>query len=162
MIELQFSYQHDAGSWVIAWGTQGLWSHVDARKRDGTLQGARSDAVGGKPPGVQLRPAGYAHWTRVGVLRLEVQEEQEAAFWSFWDAQLGKPYDMVDILDIALDEPRDWRKDDAWICSEGIQVSLEVGAVFKPALVSESLISPNALYYACSCVGFELTEKAGF
>lgn len=156
LIQLQFSRQYDFTSGAIAWFTQGKFSHVDARLKDGTLTGARSDVVGIIPSGVRNRPAGYAHWKYVTWLSLPVTLEQEKAFYDFNASQIGKPYDTDDILGIAVGgRDRDWRADDSWICSELQTVALEMAGVFKEALVSASKISPDALFFACSVIGFQ-------
>ena len=159
-IRLQFSRQYDVESAVIAWGTQGKFSHVDAVLSDDSLTGARSDVVvtatATYDAGVQNRCANYAHWKYVTQLCVAVPKAQQMAFYDFVQSQIGKPYDSADIWDIVVGgRERDWRADDSWICSELATVALERALVFKPALVSASKISPDALYFACSIAGFQ-------
>ena len=155
LIRLQFSRQYDWSSGDIAWFTQGRFSHVDALLPNGTLTGARSDRIQGIPPGVRNRPAGYAKWKYVSVMTMGVTRDQERAFYDFIASQVGKPYDGWDIWTIATGgRDRDWRADDAWICSELVTVAIEIALVFKEARVSASKIAPNPLYFACSVCGF--------
>jgi uncharacterized protein YycO len=155
LIQLQFSRQYDVTSGLIAWFTQGKYSHVDALLKDGTLTGARSDVVGNIPAGVRNRPAGYAHWKYVTVVALPVTLAQEKSFYDFNASQIGKPYDTSDIWSIATGaRDRDWRADDSWICSELQTVALEIANVFQEPRVSASKVAPDPLYLACSVVGF--------
>jgi len=82
------------------------------------LLGARSDAIGGKPPGVQVRPWDYGKktWIRQVVMELEATPEQAASFYSYAREQLYKPYDKLAILAFFTD--RDWRDEEAWFCDE--------------------------------------------
>lgn len=83
----------------------------------GSLLGARSDAVGGKLAGVQIRPAGYAEpWVRRHVFELKSTLKQEVLFYDFLELQLNKPYDSLAI--VAFLTQRDWRDDSAWFCDE--------------------------------------------
>jgi hypothetical protein len=89
------------------------------------LLGARSDSIGGKPPGVQIRPWDYnkASWVRQVVMTLEATPAQESVFYAFARAQLGKPYDKLAIL--AFLTARNWRDDDAWFCDELLLAATE-------------------------------------
>ena len=154
-IQLQFSRQYDWQSGLIAWFTQGKFSHVDAVLSDGTLTGARSDWIGNKPAGVQNRPAHYAKWKYVSVVTLAVPEQQQWKFYDFLDSQLGKPYDKSAIWGIATGgRERDWRADDSWICSELITVALEIANIIPITHVSASKIAPDPLFFGLSIAGF--------
>ena len=133
MITLQFSRVGGPETWAIAAFERGWCSHVDAVLPDGSLLGARCDAIGGQPPGVRIRPAGYEAWTRVEIVHLPATAEVEAAFWSFLHDQVGTPYDELAIAGFAFD--RDWRNPAAWFCSELIARALEVSR-WLPALLS--------------------------
>jgi hypothetical protein len=54
MIRLQFVLGTGLSSQAIAWFSAGHFSHVDAVLPDNRLLGARSDVVGGKPPGYRF------------------------------------------------------------------------------------------------------------
>ena len=82
------------------------------------LLGARSDSIGGKPPGVQIRPWDYGKstWIRQVYMELEATPAQEAAFFAYARSQIGKPYDKLAI--VAFFIARNWRDEDAWFCDE--------------------------------------------
>ncbi len=102
MVRLQFVCGDDLSSDVIAWFSAGHFSHVDALLDDGRLLGARSDFVGGKPAGVQIRPADYSKWSRRVIFTLPATPQQEAAYLNFLYGQIGKPYDKTANMGIRL------------------------------------------------------------
>lgn len=130
-IRFQFSRQADLASDAIAWFTQGTFSHVDAVLPSGELLGARSDHIGGKPSGVQIRPHDYAKWAQKVTFEVPVSEQQKIDFWNFLYHQIGKPYDTKAIWGFVLG--RYWREDDSWICSE-LQASASEHAKITPKL----------------------------
>lgn len=157
MIVLQFSRQRDIGSAVIATFSAGHFSHVDVVGVRGLL-GARSDTVrldNGLviPPGVQWRPHGYATWSETMLLELQVDEVTEYNFWLFMNAQEKKSYDHWAIWGFIM--ARDWREQDTWICSELVTAALEYCHVFKRAVVRANKVTPVALSFAASVVGFK-------
>ena len=115
MITFQFVAFDDLGSKAIRIFERGWPSHVDAVLPDGSLLGARSDAVGGKPPGVQIRPPNYERWSRVERVALVATPEQEAAWLAFLLGEIGKPYDPLAIF--AFPIGTGWHKPGHWICS---------------------------------------------
>lgn len=123
MITLQFVAGEGIGSKAIEIFERGWCSHVDAVLADGTLLGARSDAVGGKPPGVQIRPPAYETWARVQRVDLWCTPAQQTDWLNFLEAQIGKPYDSTAIVAFAVQ--RDWREIDSWFCSELQAAALE-------------------------------------
>jgi hypothetical protein len=136
MIAFQFSAQDDLSSKAIQAFSRGWPSHVDAILPDGGLLGARSDTCWGIPPGVQIRPPGYATFIRTQVIQLYSAAAQEAAWLAFLHAQLGKPYDEVAILGFAVDH--DWRDPRKWFCSDLGAVSLETAGWFSSKLSVEA------------------------
>ena len=124
MIRLQFVLGRGICSAAIAWFSAGTFSHVDAVLPDGYLLGARSDRIGGKAPGVQIRPPGYEKWKSRVVMTLAVDRDTEAAFLRFLNAQIDKPYDSTAIWGFATG--RDWRNPDEWFCSELQTAALEI------------------------------------
>lgn len=116
----------DLSSKLIAWWGQayGGWSHVDAILRDGTLLGARSDSVGGKPPGVQIRPVDYAKWTRRTIIELPCTPYEADTWEAFLRSQVGCGYDKADILGLILGKPL--MTAGHWICSALQLDALEV------------------------------------
>ena len=147
-IRLQFSRQADPISDLIAWFSAGNLSHVDAVLSNGYLLGARSDRVGGKPPGVQIRPPNYAKFALKVIMTIPCTGEQEQAFQNFLYAQLGKPYDKTAILGFIVG--RNWREDDSWFCSEAIAAALEAAGIFHPLYLAANKITPSALALAVS------------
>ena len=156
MIRLHFSLGTDWTSRVIAWFSAGDFSHVDAILPDGSLLGSRSDAIGGKPPGVQIRPAGYEPWRAWAIVELAANPVQESAFHGFLLRQIGKPYDSRAIWGFITG--RDWRAQDSWICSELQAAALEGSAVIPPLVLEANKITPAALALAVSAAGGKITS----
>jgi hypothetical protein len=98
---------------------------------DGTLLGAHYDG------GVQARPHGYdgTELTREDFVSIPATPEMTDTFHTFLRAQIGKPYDTVAIAGIVAQ--RDWRKDDAWFCSELIAAALCHCGFFPDHLATE-------------------------
>ena len=137
------------GSRAIQIFSRGWPSHVDHVLGDGTLLGARSDSVGGKPPGVQIRPANYEVWTKTQSIRLNATAAQETAWLNFLTAQIGKPYDFEAIAAFAID--RDWRNPEKWFCSELAAAALEACKWFpKPLASVANEITPRDLLLVIS------------
>src|ERR1700683_5144243 len=132
MITLQFVAANDIGSHAIQIFERGWPSHVDAVLEDGTLLGARSDSVGGKPPGVQIRTPDYETFCQIKRIQLPCSAGQQTAWLNFMSAQIGKPYDETAIVAFAVQ--RDWREPDSWFCSELQAAGLEAWGVFPRPL----------------------------
>ena len=147
----QFVRQPDLTSDLIALGGAGDFSHVDILLDDGSLLGARSDSVGGKPPGVQIRPADYVKdWTHQVVIAVPCVPAQKAAALDFAFKQLGKPYDKLAIAGFIVG--RDWRSPDHWFCSElGARVG-EAGGFFGEMYSPVNKIAPVTLSCVASAV----------
>lgn len=150
MIRLQFVGEDCFTSNTIAWFSQGHLSHVDALLDDGTLLGARSDVVGGKPPGVQIRPAHYVKFAQCVRFTLSATAEQEAAWLMFLHSQIGKPYDKTAIWAFAFN--RNWREKDSWICSELQAAALEKASVCPDLYLAANKITPVALALTVSAL----------
>lgn len=148
MIVLQFVRGTDAGADLIAWFSHGGYSHVDAVLRDGLL-GARSDRLGGRPPGVQVRAPGYVQGCEVLRVEIECPPAMADTFETFLRAQVGKPYDVEGIAGFIVG--RDWRDDSAWFCSELVSAALERCSYFEHALSAPTnKITPADLLLAVS------------
>lgn len=144
-------------SQLIAAFSAGHLSHVDCLLPSGLLLGARSDRVGGVPAGVRIRPQSYANFTRVEVMDVPSTAQQTRAFHRFLIKQIGKPYDHQAIFAFALN--RDWREDDAWICSELQAAALEHAGVFRsPLYLAANKITPVALAFAASVIGGKVRD----
>jgi hypothetical protein len=139
MISIQFSRGPDFSSDLIMWFSHASiasgFSHVDTVMPDGSLLGARSDSIGGKPPGVQIRPANYLGTEPVFRVDIEMANELESsAYYDFVKSQIGKPYDMEGIAGFITD--RDWRDPSSWFCSELVTAGLERCQYFPYALAA--------------------------
>lgn len=143
MIQLQFSRQADICSDAIAWFTQGALSHVDCVLPSGLLLGARSDSIGGQPPGVQARPAHYAKWALTVRFTIPTTAAQAEKFYKFLYDQLGKPYDHSAIWGFV--SGREWRAADSWICSELQAAAMEASGIVQPLYLNANKITPTSL-----------------
>ena len=149
MITLQFVQMDDPGSKAIEIFERGWASHVDAVLANGMLLGARSDSIGGKPPGVQIRPPDYEAFAKKQVVSLSTTAQQETDWLNFLYAQIGKPYDKTAIL--AFPFGRDWHEDGSWFCSELQAAALENCKWFpKPLANTVNEITPRDLLLAVS------------
>jgi hypothetical protein len=149
VIVLQFSYARSIGAEAIRLFSRGWPSHVDIVLPTGSLLGARSDAIGAVPPGVQIRPPGYEIWTQTEIVRLEPVADEESNFLAFAAAQIGKPYDELAIA--AFPVGRDWRETDSWFCSELVAAALETCRWFpRPLANGANEITPRDLLLAVS------------
>lgn len=142
---------------MIAWFGAGQFSHVDAVLHGGYLMGARYDTIGGRPPGVWIRPPGYDRWSRRVVMEVPATPEQTKKFYDFMMAQEGKPYDSLAIWGFALG--RNWREDDSWICSEVVTAAGEA-SVLPTLFLATYKISPGMCAMAYSAIGGKATERA--
>lgn len=149
-IRLQFVLASDWSSRLIAWYGQGYggWSHVDAVLADGQLLGARSDSVGGQPPGVQIRPSNYESWKRTQMISIATTDKQ-ASDWEGWlRTQVGFGYDKADIIGLIIGRPI--LEVGHWICSAlQFQAEKNIG-IFPPDMpLIDQQASPNTLL-ACN------------
>lgn len=143
MITLRFVQGSGWTSSAIAIFSAGHLSHVDAKMPDGKLLGARSDNVGGGK-GVRERPNPYEQVASVTYATVPALPEQEATFYDFLTAQIGKPYDRTAIVAFAVD--RDWREDDSWFCSELQAAALEAAGILTKSLyLTANKITPVML-----------------
>jgi len=150
VIRLQFVAGKGISSDLIEWYGAGCVSHVDAVLDDGSLLGARSDVIGGKPAGVQIRPPGYEAFSLVIPVVLPVElPAMTAEFYRLLRAEIGKPYDETAIL--AFFTGRDWRAPDSWFCSELQATMLEQCGWFPtPLSTPANKLTPAGLLLALS------------
>jgi hypothetical protein len=149
-ITLQFVGAGDFGSELIEWFSQGQVSHVDAVMADGSLLGARSDHVGGAPPGVQIRPANYENFERVIRVVMPCPDDMAARFYDLIRAEIGKPYDSEGLLADFV-AGRNWRDPGSWWCSELQGAMLErCGYFASPLATPSNKLTPAGLLLACS------------
>lgn len=164
-VQIQFSRQGDPISSGIAWFGGSPFSHVDAVippglswAPEGWLIGARSDRVGGKPAGVQVRPPDYAKFAARVRFSVPATDAQEGAFYDFLHKQVGKPYDRSAILGFVTG--RNWRKDGQWICSEVISRAGEMSTLFPFLYLAANKITPGSCALAYSAVGATVIEAS--
>lgn len=119
---------------------------------DGTLLGAHSDG------GVQARSRDYdkGQWTRELFVTLPCSVAQDAMFEAFLRAQIGKPYDMAAIEEMALGalagEAPSWPSSPAWICSALQTAALLTAGIIKGAPATVRLATPRDVLIACAAL----------
>jgi hypothetical protein len=146
MIRLQFVCGKAVSSRFIAWYGNGYggYSHVDAVLPDGSLLGARDDAIGKVPAGVQIRPPYYESWLRRTVVSIPTTEAEATLWETYLKSEIGAPYDQQAIWGFILG-----RKDHGtgrWICS-ALQTNAlcRLGKLFSFP-VPDSQVTPDALF----------------
>lgn len=157
-IELEWRLGSDLSSRLIAWYGQawGGWSHVDARLPNGDLAGARADAIGGKPPGFQIRPSGYEKAVRTCTMRLPCAAKQKQLWLAGIDRLVGAQYDTGNIIDFIIGR-KPITNDGKWICSAA-QTYLQQKIKLLPTLpVPPQQITPNSLMLIDAAIGGVVT-----
>lgn len=163
-VTLQFCGFDSAISNIISWGTQGSfeWNgkeirigHVDIVVPEGLL-GAQHEALGGKPPGVWVRPADYGK--TCGMLnpirvKLDCTQGQYDTAIGFALAQVGKPYDTTGLVSNFI-LGRNWRDPNAWWCSELAAEAVGQAGIFRhPMIATCNRVSPALLFAVASTYG---------
>jgi uncharacterized protein YycO len=150
-MKLRFVLGNDWTSSAIALFSAGYFSHVDAVVPTGLL-GSRSDAIGGKPPGVQVRPFGYERVKRSLILTIPATcPDQEFAWLKWLGSQIGKPYDSPAIWAFAFG--RNWREPDSWFCSELQAAALEQCGIVRSLVFPPNKVTPAELAQIVSALG---------
>jgi hypothetical protein len=151
-ITLRFVSSNDLVSRVIRGAELGFhYQHVEAKLPDGTLLGAHING------GVLARPAGY-DTTYDEDLYVEVpcSSEQAAAFEAFLWSQVGKPYDVVALAEMAdgalTGEAPDWPNSQSWICSALQTAALLTAGIIKSAPATVRLATPRDVLVACAAL----------
>lgn len=155
----QFVLGDDIFSRAIAWYGEGYggYSHVDALLPDGSLLGARNDAVGGKPPGVQIRPPEYAKWVRRAIVELPCSTT-DASLWQSWlVSQIGRKYDKSAILGFLTG--KEDHTNGYWICSALQTGALEEVRRIPKLVVPPQQVTPNTLLVVLSALGAKVTLR---
>jgi uncharacterized protein YycO len=134
-IAIRFVTSDDIISAIIREKTWCQYSHCEFLLDDGTTLGAHAEG------GVKIRPANYAVFTAIKIIRFPVTVEQKAGVLDSATAQIGKPYDMGAIFGIEIH--RDWRNPKKWFCSELVTAALESGKVIKPIATNIDRIVPR-------------------
>jgi len=150
-IVLQFCSATSLGSRVIEWYDHGRFSHVDSVLPDGNLLGSRDDVTGGKPAGVQIRPADYLSVTdNTFRISLQTSDQIQKDYYEFITNQIGKEYDEEGIMGFVAG--RNWRKPDTWFCSELVAAGLEAAGFLLPLVAPANKIAPDDLLLVLSDV----------
>lgn len=124
----------DLSSRLIAWFTQGRYSHVEFITRDGKALGARLKG------GVKYRPFGYIGNRRSRIFTIDAPEHQ---VYEYAKSQLGKPYDWLAILGFITG--RSWQNSRRWFCSEYVTWSVLRADVEILRVEEVSKITPDGL-----------------
>lgn len=149
-IVLQFVGGSGFGSGMIKWFGHGAYSHVDAVLSDGTLLGARNDDIDDVPAGVQIRAASYVENESVRRITLPATDEQEAAFYAFMRAQIGKPYNRIGIYAFAVNAS--WSSVGAWFCSQVVTAALQASKWMRDLSEPPNKIDPDDLLLIISAL----------
>lgn len=163
VIRFQFVLGASFSSRLISWwgSSYNGFSHVDSVLSNGDLIGARSDKVGGKPPGVQVRPPNYEKWKRRVVVEIQVAAWQEKAWEKWLKGQVNKPYDKAAILGFILGIPLHDRGH--WDCSACGYGSTKAIKLATKCPIPDSSISPNSFFFLCTAgLGGSIVESEGF
>lgn len=152
MIILQFVSGGDLGARLIEWfGHGAAYSHVDTVMPSGALFGARSDEIGGAPPGVWHRTPDYVAGEKTLKIELPCEQKIENQYYAFLLQQRGKPYDTDAIEGFIVG--RNWQKPDAWICSELVAAALvNCGWIRFPLASPANKITPPDLLLLLSAL----------
>lgn len=152
-IRLQFVRAAGISSRLIEWWGEGSggWSHVDALLPHDMLLGARSDSIGGKPPGVQVRPQNYAKWLRKLVLEVPATEFQGAQWAHFLGDQIGRQYNIPGIFDFLLGEKPE--ENGKYFCSQLQTIALQMCGKLPGMGIPAAQVTPNALELICRAIG---------
>lgn len=147
-IVMQFAASSSLTSRLIAWFGHGQFAHVDTVMPDGTLLGARNDVMEGFPAGVHIRAADYQKGYTLKRVAIPCTDEQQAAYYDFVLAQVGKPYDSIAIAAFAAGT--DWNNRDAWFCSELNTAALQKCGWLKPLSEPPNKVDPDSLLLVLS------------
>lgn len=118
---------------------------------DGTALGSRSDIINGIPAGVQIRSGNYAKFAVQLTLALNVEEDKEKKFYSFLKAQIGKPYNKLGILGIAVGQ--DWNSVNSFFCSQLAVAALIQSGICPSLIAPTNRINPDTLAVVVSALG---------
>lgn len=143
----------DLISRCIRGGQLGCWpSHVECRMPDGTLLGAH------EPGGVQARAPGYdiGLWAEQLYVDVPCTVGQAEMFHAFLTAQVGKPYDLIAIGEMAegalTGEALSWPLSGSWICSALQTAALLSAGIIKGAPATVRLATPRDVLVACAAL----------
>lgn len=118
-MQVIFARRTNVFSFLLRTITWSAWSHCALITDRGTVV----EALWGQ--GVVETPLSevLARSSKVGYRTIACPDD--AAAQAFALAQVGKPYDYAGVVGLALH--RDWRRDDAWWCSELLEAAAAAG-----------------------------------
>jgi hypothetical protein len=149
-ITLQFVEGSGLGAGMIKWFGHGKYSHVDCVLPDGWLLGARSDRVGGAPPGVQVRQPDYVKKDKVERVVIPCTDQQQQEFYRSARSQLGLTYNKLGI--VAFFFATGWTNPEQRFCSQLATMCLQdAGFLWKLSEVPNK-IDPDDLRLIISAV----------
>ena len=140
---------------LVDFGTQGTVGHASLVMPSGELLDAQNESgLGGKPSGLQLRPAGYISasggYNLVRVILPTTDDCAEAAYaWA--TSLIGESYDLLADIGIAFNE--DWSTPGKAICSgfcSGVLTQPNPAFFGYPLAKDWRIISPEQLLLICS------------
>lgn len=141
---------------LIAWWGNGWngYSHIDIVTPGGLFIGARSDEVGGKPPGVWPRPADYErqHLERLTLIDIPCDQDQADDAHAWLNAQVGDLYDPGDIIRLITGEEVAATQGH-WICSALFTGFLMAGRILKKGPVPPQQVTPDGCDLLCWALG---------
>lgn len=146
---------------LIRWdGDVHRFAHVDVKTPGGQLLGARHDRVGGKPPGVEVRPAGYIDFPVYEEVVLPVTLAVYDAFWKRAFAAIGTPYSVKDIIGFVFGV--DLRDLHGVMCS-GFALGTAVDAGAMPAGLGpyRQVTNPDGLYLVALALAQDRAPRVG-
>jgi len=149
-VTLRFVSSGDMISRIIRGAELGFpYQHVEAKMPDGTLLGAHLDG------GVQARAADYDKSYAYDLyVEVPCSADQAAAFEAFLRSQVGKPYDLEAIAEMAdgfvTGEVPNWPSKPSWICSALQTAALLTAGIIKGAPATVRLATPRDVLVACA------------
>lgn len=150
ILSLCFFRGTSLSSRAIEWISAGVYSHVAAVWTPDEYLDSYEKKVGDIPPGVAIRPM-RVEATPHNLMSLEVSAQRYAAWQTFLQVQLGKPYDWPAIFGFGLG--RNWREPDSWFCSELQAAALEQAGICGCLPAPNNKITPTALANIFGAIG---------
>ena len=151
-ITLRFVSSNDMVSRIIRGGELGFpYQHVEAQMPDGSLLGAHASG------GVQARPADYdKDYIQDLYVTVPCLPDAVAIFHDFLRSQIGKPYDMGAIAEMAdgfvTGEAPNWPSSPSWICSALQTAAMLTAGIIKGAPATVRLATPRDVLVACAAL----------
>jgi hypothetical protein len=153
-LETRFIFDSDLVSRLIGWQTDSLWCHTEGLSRDGkSWVGAHAGS------GVQARPLDYCKPLRERRYRVPVTEEQYERAMKFQESKIGTPYNLIDIIGLALHK-RIGASEHEMICS-AFEIERYMYAGIYPLNCLEGfayLVTPETLHLSPIFIGHRVQD----